>query len=72
MPEARTAGECSSEKSVPDDVEKEIVSAGTTYNIEDRDINPAPQASGDRALELMDIENGMVGWESVDDPDNPQ
>lgn len=30
------------------------------------------QASGDRAIVLMDLENGLVGWESADDPENPQ
>ncbi|KAF2257018.1 putative MFS multidrug transporter [Trematosphaeria pertusa] len=33
---------------------------------------PAVQASGDRAVVLMDLENGMVGWESAEDPENPQ
>ena len=32
----------------------------------------AIQASGDRALVLMDLDNGLVGWESDDDPENPQ
>lgn len=32
----------------------------------------APLPSGNRALVLMDLENGLVGWESADDPENPQ
>ncbi|KAF2708406.1 MFS general substrate transporter [Pleomassaria siparia CBS 279.74] len=32
----------------------------------------AATASGDRTLVLMDLENGLVGWESAEDPDNPQ
>lgn len=32
----------------------------------------AAQGSGDRAVVLMDLDNGLVGWESADDPDNPQ
>ncbi|KAJ4297846.1 hypothetical protein N0V90_005742 [Kalmusia sp. IMI 367209] len=30
------------------------------------------QPSGDRALVLMDLDNGLVGWDSADDPENPQ
>jgi hypothetical protein len=32
----------------------------------------AAHASGDRVLVLMDLDNGLVGWESDDDPENPQ
>jgi hypothetical protein len=32
----------------------------------------AAPASGDRVLVLMDLDNGLVGWESADDPENPQ
>lgn len=64
----------SSEKSIPDDIEKGIVA----IPVEDLDIiapekpEVAAQASGDRALVLMDLENGLVGWESDGDPENPQ
>lgn len=30
------------------------------------------QASGDHAHVLMDLDNGLVGWDSEDDPENPQ
>jgi predicted HAD superfamily phosphohydrolase YqeG len=36
------------------------------------DVQPTAQASGDRVVVLMDLDNGLVGWESDDDPDNPQ
>jgi hypothetical protein len=71
MLEAKIAAEYGSEKSVPDDAEKEIESAGAT-DIRHEHAKPAAQASGDRALVLMDLENGMVGWDSAEDPDNPQ
>jgi len=71
MSEAKAALEYGSEKSVPDDAEKEIESAGVTES-KHEDAKPAAQASGDRALVLMDLENGMVGWDSAEDPDNPQ
>jgi predicted HAD superfamily phosphohydrolase YqeG len=32
----------------------------------------ATQGTGDRAVVLMDLDNGLVGWESADDPENPQ
>jgi hypothetical protein len=35
-------------------------------------IETAAPASGDRVLVLMDLDNGLVGWESADDPENPQ
>ena len=64
-----------SEKSVvPDDIEKGIAAVP----VEDLDIiapdkpEAATQASGDRALVLMDLDNGLVGWENDEDPENPQ
>jgi hypothetical protein len=36
------------------------------------DPQPAAQSSGDQVLILMDLDNGLVGWESDDDPENPQ
>lgn len=33
---------------------------------------PSAPASGDRVVVLTDLDNGLVGWESDDDPDNPQ
>jgi hypothetical protein len=71
MSGAKTTVGCGSEKSVPDDVEKEIASSGAT-NVKHEDAIPVAQASGDRALVLMDLDNGMVGWESAEDPENPQ
>ena len=32
----------------------------------------ATETSGDRTLMLMDLDNGLVGWESEEDPENPQ
>jgi predicted HAD superfamily phosphohydrolase YqeG len=39
-----------------------------------RPSNPQPpaQSSGDRVLVLMDLDNGLVGWESDEDTENPQ
>lgn len=36
------------------------------------DVQPSAPASGDRVVVLMDLDNGLVGWEGDDDPDNPQ
>lgn len=64
-----------SEKSVvPEDIEKGIAAVP----VEDLDIaapgkpEVAAQASGDRALVLMDLDNGLVGWDNDEDPENPQ
>lgn len=74
MSQEKVAAECSSEKSLQDDVEKEIVGAAATdvSQVEEERARPKPQASGDRALVLMDLENGLVGWENSEDPENPQ
>ena len=71
MSEAKTPTPYGSEKSMPPDIEKEIASTNTPDQ-QHEDAKAAAQASGDRALVLMDLENGMVGWESASDPDNPQ
>lgn len=64
-----------SEKSVvPDDIEKGIAAVP----VEDLDIvapdkpEVAAHVSGDRALVLMDLDHGLVGWDSDEDPENPQ
>ncbi|KAF2464969.1 MFS general substrate transporter [Lindgomyces ingoldianus] len=55
------SAEGGSETSLPEDVEKEpLGKLGATTAI------------GDRCLVVMDLENGLVGWESGDDPANPQ
>lgn len=71
---AKAGVECSSEKSVPDDIEKEIVGAVASdiHHVTQEKVTPTPQASGDRALVLMDLDNGLVGWESAEDSNNPQ
>ncbi|KAH7392747.1 putative MFS multidrug transporter [Pyrenochaeta sp. MPI-SDFR-AT-0127] len=63
-----------SEKSIPGDVEN----GPTVTLVEGADIaspekpEAAVEASGDRALVLMDLDNCLVGWDSADDPENPQ
>lgn len=56
------------------DVERDIL--GTTVSdpgsLSPEKASPTAQSSGDRALVLMDLENGLVGWDSADDPENPQ
>jgi hypothetical protein len=74
MPEIHANHDQSSEKSVHEDLEKGV----NVIPVEDVDIvapekpEAAAQASGDRALVLMDLDNGLVGWESAEDPENPQ
>ena len=74
MPTVHTNHDRRSEKSIPDDIEEGIAA----IPVEDLDIvapdkpEVAAQASGDRALVLMDLDNGLVGWESAEDPENPQ
>lgn len=46
-------------------------SVRTIDNVDD-DAQATAQGSGDRAVVLMDLDNGLVGWESADDPENPQ
>lgn len=74
MADEKTAAECRSEKSIPEDIEKEMVGAAAVdvETVQTEKARPAVQASGDRAVVLMDLENGMVGWESAEDPENPQ
>jgi hypothetical protein len=82
MVDMKPAVQCSSEKSVPEeervDTEKDVEKDMVGTNVADPDIvsqekSTAPaQASGDRALVLMDLDNGLVGWDSADDPENPQ
>lgn len=66
-----------SENSLPEDLERAeaIVGLevdGVAQDEKSADGEPAIAASGDRALILMDLENDLVGWESNDDPMNPQ
>jgi hypothetical protein len=82
MVNTKSAVQCSSEKSLPEekgnDVEKDVEKDILGTNVADPEIVPQEktttpaQASGDRALVLMDLENGLVGWDSADDPENPQ
>jgi predicted HAD superfamily phosphohydrolase YqeG len=60
-----------SKESISDDIEKEIESPSTP-TAKHEEVQPNAQASGDRTLVLMDLDNGLVGWESASDPDNPQ
>jgi predicted HAD superfamily phosphohydrolase YqeG len=60
-----------SKESISDDIEKEIESPSTPI-AKHEEVQPNAQASGDRTLVLMDLDNGLVGWESASDPDNPQ
>lgn len=74
MPDSKDAEKCGSERSLPENMEKDIMGLPSegVDGLEHGKPIPAPTASGDRALVLMDLENGMVGWESAEDPDNPQ
>jgi hypothetical protein len=61
-----------SEKSLPDQIENSIESPPVGGNrFENAETKTAVTASGDRAVVLMDLDNGLVGWESADDPENP-
>lgn len=62
-----------SETSLPELTEKDVdpVTERDVHEVEKTD-KPAISASGDRTLVLMDLDNGLVGWESDTDPDNPQ
>lgn len=74
MPNLHTHDDNGSEKSITEDIEKGVI----VTPIEDVNVvhpdNPEAvvQASGDRSLVLMDLANCLVGWESADDPENPQ
>ena len=73
MTKTKTAAACGSEKSFPENIEKDFVDLPSeTETLQHDKAMPSATASGDRALVLMDLENGMVGWETADDPDNPQ
>jgi len=73
MPHSKINAERCSEKSLPENSEEGIVGMPneTVTDLQDKFI-PIVATSGDRTLVLMDLDNGMVGWESADDPDNPQ
>ncbi|KAL1606817.1 hypothetical protein SLS60_004226 [Paraconiothyrium brasiliense] len=62
------------DKVVDKDVEKKLLP--TQINepeiLSSEKVAPTAQASGDRALVLMDLNNGLVGWDSAGDPENPQ
>lgn len=72
---AKTPIDCSLETRIPlkNEIEKDIT---TTFpsddDVKQEDVATSPQASGDRAVVLMDLDNGLVGWESIEDPANPQ
>jgi hypothetical protein len=74
MPETQIAAACGSEESFPENTEKDLVDlpSETDDTLQHDKVMPSTTVSGDRALVLMDLENGMVGWESAEDPDNPQ
>jgi hypothetical protein len=74
MPEKEAAAACGSEKSFPENMEKDLVDLPieAEKSLQHDKAIPSATASGDRVLILTDLENGMVGWESAEDPDNPQ
>lgn len=74
MTQTKTAAACGSEKSFPENLENDLVDLPSEIGetLQHDKAMPSATASGDRALVLMDLENGMVGWESAEDPDNPQ
>ena len=74
MPDSKAAAKCGSEKSLPENIEKDSVGlpAADEDNLRHEKSRPAVTATGDRFLVLMDLENGMVGWDCAEDPDNPQ
>jgi hypothetical protein len=56
------------------DMEKTLAAA-PGESIEAASIHSSPataSATGDRVLVLMDLDNGLVGWEDDNDPENPQ
>lgn len=59
---------------VEKDIEKDILSTSVAVPeiLTSQRAARNAQASGDRALVLIDLDNGLVGWESADDPENPQ
>ena len=73
MPHSKINAERCSEKSLPENSEEDIVGMPNEAVTDIRDkFTPPAATSGDRTPVLMDLENGMVGWESAGDPDNPQ
>jgi hypothetical protein len=73
MPDTKATQECSSEKSVPADIENDVsLPAADADSLRPEKPKEATTISGDRALVLMDLENGLVGWENDKDPENPQ
>jgi hypothetical protein len=71
-PIATTA--CSSEKSLPEKGENDVELIDLEHDMRqiEKPETVAISASGDRALVSMDLDSGLVGWESDSDPDNPQ
>ncbi|KAF2749116.1 putative MFS multidrug transporter [Sporormia fimetaria CBS 119925] len=63
-----------SETSIPEKLEEAIGLEGQQIDVHQNGptAKPTIAASGDRALVLMDLDAGLVGWESDDDPENPQ
>ncbi|KAF2017158.1 putative MFS multidrug transporter [Aaosphaeria arxii CBS 175.79] len=74
MPDEKPRVKHGSEHSLPGGVNEDIVALPATDSdsIRGEKSNPATSTSGDRALVLMDLENGLVGWENAEDPENPQ
>jgi hypothetical protein len=73
MADVQNYSEKSSERSSMDDSKNipdeplEVVDSVSRNNPQ-----AVAQVSGERPLVLMDLENGLVGWESDQDPENPQ
>lgn len=75
MPELQSVHEKSSGNSIRnEDIEKTVVVAPVEGLDADSQVRPQTpaQSNGDVKLVLMDLDNGLVGWESADDPENPQ
>lgn len=76
MSDVKATVKCGSMKSLPEDVDEEVMGA-PTKRIDDVELQKEKTkggvtASGDRAVVLMDLDNGLVGWENDNDPENPQ
>jgi hypothetical protein len=73
MPEIQEHGDRTTRIHMRDSKENEtILPIENTLIGQPNDAHVAAQSSGDRVLVLMDLDNGLVGWESDEDPDNPQ
>lgn len=73
MSDAKITTKCGSEKSVLEHLEENVGIAATEVdNLQEEKPKEFATASGDRALVLMHLENGLVGWENSQDPENPQ